>query len=261
MSQRGGDKYQMRKFIDIINEAGGALDEAPLADFDVRGDRDNEGSFAAPDVKAFNNERWLKKVENHFSRTPYDFHIYLFNAPKGEFKITRSDGSVGTFTGTFLNGRLTTQDQFETLEELVGRVPVNRDGISIVMTDNEGSDKITLTPWILAHRVAHALLIDTHGFSPASRFYLVTNDLVNKISDDDIPYGDVLKFKSAANQETRVGELCVDLLTQYIVQGSITIKGDRYADLVQGCNEASKNLLDSAVGGYFVVSGRPANTK
>lgn len=205
----------MRKFIDLINEA---LEEAPLGDFDVLGDRNAEhGSFSPSDQKAFNNPKWLKKVESHFSRVEQKINIYLYNAPEGKF----ADGSTSAAS---YSGRLYGTERAEFIKGALG-VDYPRDeaeAINFYMADNEGADKFSLTPWILAHRLSHALLEsrDTN----VSDFIRTSREVIREVQDNlSYRYDAFFTFKSAENV-TRSGELIVDLLTQYIVQGRIKHK-------------------------------------
>lgn len=215
------------------------VSEAPIADFQVYGDRENEGSFAASDVKAFNNPKWLQKVHSHFSRTPYDFNIYLVNLKDGMFyPYEKLDGSPNTETGSknlqaFFKGRVLKQERAKLMDFLGADIPRSRTAINIIMTDNEGDEKVGLTPWILAHRVVHAMIQPSTGVlqkpidlddsyairSLMSELFSFINK-VNDIAPPNVAY----KFKSAQQENiVRPGELVVELITQYIVQGSITL--------------------------------------
>jgi len=65
--------------------------EAPLADFGAIGDQDVPGSLRADDLRAIRNPKWREKVYRAFQNTPFDFNVYVFNAPEGIAPIGRDD--------------------------------------------------------------------------------------------------------------------------------------------------------------------------
>jgi hypothetical protein len=230
------------------------ISEAPIADFEVHGDTSQEGSFRMDDLKAMSNPKWLKKVEHYFSRVPQNINLYLVN-------VADFVGAVGIRFNRYRNlGRLDEWSGIRSLAEvqkIIGKVPPNAEqSITVVLVENEGDGRIPLTPWMVAHRMAHALLTPDRGdigiargafLDKANTFISGAANRLSKIPhirDELEALGhnpDVLapiqkiqligmelaKFKSAQTgkiPEGREGELIVELLAQYLVQGKITFK-------------------------------------
>lgn len=233
------------------------VSEAPIADFQIYGDRENEGSFAASDVKAFNNPKWLTKVHSHFSRTPFDFNIYLVNLKDGVFyPYSKQDGSPDTETGSknlqaFFKGRVTKRERDKLMDFLGADIPRSQTAINIIMTDNEGDEKVGLTPWILAHRVVHAMIqpfvgalqepLDLDDRYAIQSLIREVQSFIAAVSEVTTPQK-AYKFKSAQQDNIiRDGELVVELITQYIVQGSVTLNIPNVKDVELSLNFPIKN--------------------
>ncbi len=204
------------------------INEAPLADFGIHGDTENAGSYAASDVKVFHNQKWLEKVKTHFQKTPYDVNVYLYNAPNGEyFPYDDYDGNPRDqqypensirrkFDGLLDNSQIA---QLQRMLDI--KIPQSSGAITFVMLDNEGDEKVGLTPWILVHRFVHGMLsADSYTSNRVMKSGLA---LKRRLST----YGrlsDIFKFKSAQHGKiAREGEYAVEMFTQYVVQGSLTI--------------------------------------
>jgi hypothetical protein len=126
------------------------INEAPLADFGTYGDLDTEGSFRSGDLKAMQNPKWIEKVDNYLKKCPRDINLYLVNkAGNRDFLL------ISERTGV---------QPIQVVEQIIGKkVPNSEQSITVVLMHNEGAERIALTPWIVAHRIAHALL------TPSSR--------------------------------------------------------------------------------------------
>jgi hypothetical protein len=121
------------------------INEAPLADFGTYGDLDTEGSFRPGDLKAMQNPKWIEKVDNYLKKCPRDINLYLVNKAGNREFVTISE----------LDG----VQPLSVVEKIIGKkVPNSEQSITVVLMHNEGAERIALTPWIVAHRIAHALL-------------------------------------------------------------------------------------------------------
>ncbi len=190
------------------------VDEAPLGDFDVYGDTQNAGSFNSSEVKAMHNQTWLKKLTSHLSRTPYKINVYFYNAPGGEFA-----DDYGNSIKSAYDGRIKPEEIYYVEKILNVKIPQDKDAITFIMMDNEGDEKVGLTPWIVAHRLVHSLIIGRNTDE-----WKVLTDFVRIMLFSSLAPKDFLKFKSAKTESViREGEYSVELMTQYIVQGSITV--------------------------------------
>jgi hypothetical protein len=213
------------------------LNEAPLADFGVHGDTYNAGSYSASDVKVFHNQKWLHKLNSHFSRTPYNFNVYLYNAPNGDFypyKTTTGERDVVNSMKSIrslYDGRVDGQ-QLHNLETMLSiKLPPANGFIGFMMFDNEGDEKVGLTPWILVHRLVHGLMASGGRDASSSLDYArieMINQALNfaRFINRNFRSTEVYKFKSAKHDKiskAREGEFAIELMTQFIVQGKITL--------------------------------------
>lgn len=129
------------KILDIITEAP-LTDYQPLGDFE----RGRGGFRHAVDKRLVTNPVSVGKVHKFFQNSPYDIRIFPVQVRGG-----------GRWLET---GEVTP----EKLVEIVGKDNAQRilagqgpDNITIVFTNNTGSERIPLTPWMMAHRMDHAL--------------------------------------------------------------------------------------------------------
>lgn len=229
----------MRKFIDLV--------EAPLADYRFIGDKE-EGSFRPEDIKAANSPAWYRKLENMFSKTPFNFNIYVVNTKDGMARIGGANYEVRNVSAN--------------LEKYAGEIDYDRAGrflkmdvipdkqycITAILVENEGTNRISLTPWITAHRIVHAI-IESDNFRirdtiskigrtvsnivSFSEQYLIKQKPQTEVWDLDdynkqlIDFYEVVsilgKMKSAKQKKLNSpGEFGVELITQYITTGSVT---------------------------------------
>lgn len=203
--------------------------EAPLADFgvvdgfkikslypeyNVRGD----GSFRPTDMKAVKNIKWVEKVHDFFKKCPYTFNIYILDGPEKYRDLTHKRGITDATT----------------LKQVFGIEPPNAENsINILLTNNEGANRIALTPWILCHRIVHsffendkddrfALVYTTKDYIAYFTSFLRTispNMEQDKLFDT---FSKLSNFKSAKNKKlTQVGEYLIELIVEYILTGEI----------------------------------------
>ena len=219
------------------------IKEAPLADFGVYGDMDKEGSFRAGDVRAMQSQKWVERVHNAFKKTEFDFNIYVYNAKDG---VMRYDGKYIIPQEEYAKVHGLTS--LNAISDVLGFRPPNAErSITVLLLENEGSERLPLTPWILAHRVAHALMYADRSPERYVSFDIsriiedYDREFANFISDVRIPMEMVRKtdwdnedeavkianilgkFGSARHGTVRDGgEFKVEVFTQYLVKGAVT---------------------------------------
>jgi hypothetical protein len=124
------------------------ITEAPLADYQPLGDfeRGKGGFRHAVDKQLVTNPVTIGKVHKFFSRTPYDIRIFPVQVRGG---------------GRWLE---TGEVDRDTLVQAVGADNAQRilagqgpDNITMVFTNNTGAERVPLTPWMMAHRMGHAM--------------------------------------------------------------------------------------------------------
>jgi len=120
------------------------LDEMPLQQFTPIGDFDKPGPFRGVDRRLVPHPKNQLKAAKFFERTPYDFRLFFSNIP-GTGKYSEY-GAVSA----------------ERLKVMFGEVAEtilkdSDDTITVVFVGNSGDAKVMMTPWIMAHRFAHAI--------------------------------------------------------------------------------------------------------
>ena len=122
-----------------------------LTDYKTIGDFDKTASFggyrgADIDRKLAVHPTNIKKAFNFFGKTDHNFKFYVINAKELKDKGERGITDTGWIRENFPNDPL--------VDEIC---EVNRDVISVCFLDNSGSQRVMFTPWIMAHRISHAL--------------------------------------------------------------------------------------------------------
>lgn len=124
------------------------VNEAPLADYQPMGDFTKPGPFRGADKRLVPHPTNQLKTEKFFEKTPYDFRLFFSNIP-----------------GT---GRYSEYGPMEprVIQEIFGAnaqqiLAGHEDAITVVFVGNKGDSKVMLTPWMMAHRIGHAVQAGT----------------------------------------------------------------------------------------------------
>jgi hypothetical protein len=255
------------------------INEAPLSDFGVSGDLDQEGGFRSGDLKAVQNPKWIEKAHNIFSKTPFDFNIYIHNPRDG---IETIDGKVMAVRDLDEIQKYHGLTSMTALSKIIGFTPPKSEqSINVLLLQNEGDERVGLTPWIMAHRVAHAILYanrspEQHQNKELTEFINDFDLMFNQFFRDiripmefflkDVPrevynasdtdyakymmkhYAKMLgQFKSARDGSIRnSGEFKVECFTQYLVTGKITFNRPEIPNSPREPKEEPNSLLDKA---------------
>lgn len=135
------------------------LNEAPLGDYNVVGNWDKAASFRKEvDRNLVTNPRMIERVFKAFQNTDYDFQFFMVNIP-GAGKHAEV-GSIGRAD----NGEAMGWIQ-ENLPKLVPEMTkldavgkgLKEDSINVIFTNNLAAEHAPMTPWIMAHRIAHTM--------------------------------------------------------------------------------------------------------
>lgn len=233
-----------------------------LQDYEFYGSG-KKGSFRLDDLKALRSLKWAAKLERFFARTPYDFNIYAHNTFDG--KCFGFDAMGGDHVHNWAG-----HCSFDTIYNVIGAYPPERNtSITVLLMENEGDERVPLSPWMLAHRISHSLFASAalengpQAVIDAGRRY----DEVFSIGFWDA-YDRVQKQRSifsmvdlaheigtngaARNKKyNRIGEFPHDLMTQYMNIGEIRLNDapEYQASLM----EAARKMLDACVGHAFVL--------
>jgi hypothetical protein len=293
----------MRNWITIIE----SLVEAPIEDMGVLGDLDRPGSMQADDLKAIQNPKWQAKLRERFSKTPYAINVYFLNAPNGTHDYSYTGDSGQTYDHTMHitsdpdgtdRSRLgvTVANMYDyagtygrvRFETTFGFVPPNyQNSISVLLAQNEGSERVPLTQWMVAHRIIHAFgHAATKGYVEFDEVASVDAALYQQFKSFlEEAHGSMLlrngKYKvgssfaqsyneigkalgtTKAQREGRMinaGEFYVEMGAQYLLTGRVKLNrtGDSSLDETAAYWEKKFNfgfdrLLKAAVGKMFVL--------
>lgn len=154
------------------------LFEAPLGNFGTQGFDQPEMRFREPEMKMIKRPTYLKKLGRAFRRTPFIFDIYMINRDqmhREPLGIT-DDNDEGTKIDV-----AALDNQFNMLLQNVpaihhqkhgtgieGFQPSRKKAIRVILmrNANPGNTTIPMTPWTVAHRIAHGIFDETGSAEP-----------------------------------------------------------------------------------------------
>ncbi len=146
---------------------------ADLKDFERIGDFDKSSSFRdAKDRKMLSNPKFRDIVAKKFSKTKYDINMYFVNSPKANRHT-----EVGAVDLDWVRDNLG--------DEVADKVEPNyqQDGtVNVIFTNNKGSARVNMTPWIMAHRMGHAFARPSRGMRMERQFHYY-HEAVQAIND------------------------------------------------------------------------------
>lgn len=255
------------------------LYEAPIVDLAVTGSEE-PGAFDEKDTKAIFNPKWIKNVRTLYKNSSYNINVLIYNDPDIiNRRPTFKDGVVA-FDSKIIKPIMDSHSLTD---------PHN--SINVLLLQNEGVDKIPLTPWMVGHRLVHAMAFANDAGMDNSRgltlgqyiqqyyfdmivrllniYYIgidSTNPRFGEYSITDV-VNKTFTYGSARNKKiTRTGEAVVDSLVQYLVKNKITVNefqpfdnttiiNKKYVDHIVGeLNSSAKKIFDNCVGlGVFVL--------
>lgn len=120
------------------------VDEMALQTYKTMGDFSKPGPFTGADKKLVPHPKNIEKATRFFEQTPFDFRLF-FSHLKG--------------TGKWSEHGVMSPDQIRKIfgqdaEEIING---SEDAITVVYVGNKGDAKVSLTPWMMAHRFGHAI--------------------------------------------------------------------------------------------------------
>ena len=276
------------------------LSETPLQSFDFDGDpnatiNSGNGAFQKRDLEKIKNPNFGKKLENFFKKTPFNFRLFFVNrANFGNYAQIDNDNSR-EISGYDLSNFWDMSDNTSHL--LINKIIQDRkNAITIIYSGNAEklngtiADNVhSLSPWIVAHRIGHAL--DDFESSSGNMNDFVTDlftlmhNLIENIyniefdeADIDDPFIQIVHTigtqKSSVKGQLSVNhtEFAQELLAQYLNSGKVTLNQFPKFIMLDGqqhpansnMNTASKKIkefaeksfnmiLNAAVGKFFII--------
>lgn len=239
------------------------VSEAPLADYQPLGDFSKPGPFRGPDKKLVPHPTNQLKTARFFEQTPYDFRLFFSNI-SGTGRYSEY-GAMDPETVKIIFGDSDAGEQI---------VRGHEDAITIVFVGNKGDSKVMLTPWMMAHRIGHAIqatgrMRQSEGPWKAAEdhFFRTINALLDEFYGRRGNPGGQLKnelrgeynalFNAIGTQRssrqgeiTRPYEFLYELFAQYLGTGRITLnplpKQQGYGRKAWGRSTRSLNLRGDA---------------
>ena len=214
------------------------LNEVPLADYQPIGDFNKPGPFRGPDKKLVPHTVNQLKTAKFFEKTPYDFRLFFSNIP--------GTGKYSEY------GKMSP----DAIQQVFGKhaeqiIQGSEDAVTVVFVGNKGDSKKMLTPWIMAHRIGHAIqanirrgtsnsgawkAAEDHFFGAVNSIIAdyygkkVTNQFGNKMNNAlSKEYAALFNAigtqrSSRTGQITRPYEFLYELFAQYLGTGNVTLK-------------------------------------
>lgn len=224
------------------------VDEAPLGDYHTIGDwgeKERARSFAQKkDRQIIQHPATLRKAQKMFGRTEHILNLYFANLPG-----LRKFSEYGVMEPEDI-----AQDMPQVWEEISmrGGDVDHENGINVIFVTNVGFQRMDMTPWIMAHRIGHALRASERMGRPQGTWQeyeddvtMYFRDILENTYDWEIPisrfwYGGtanqdklLAKFFEAIGgmRSARKGQLggrpyefLYEMFAQFITQGRLTFR-------------------------------------
>ena len=202
------------------------------------GDFNKPGPFRGPDKKLVPHPVNQLKAARFFEQTPYDFRLFFSNIP-----------GTGRYSEYGKMAPNTIQEIFG--EQATQIIQGSEDAITVVFVGNKGDSKVMLTPWMMAHRIGHAIQANIRrGTSNGGtwraaedHFFGTVNNIIADYYGKRVPnqFGNKMnnalakeytalfnaigtQRSSRTGQITRPYEFLYELFAQYLGTGKVTLK-------------------------------------
>jgi GNAT superfamily N-acetyltransferase len=215
---------------------GGNLQEAPVADYQTLGDFAKPGPFSQVDRRLVTHPTNRLKTMKFFANTPYDIRLFFSNLPR-----MKNVQEFGAMTAKEVQ-------QVFPAEQAQQIIQGHDNAITVVFIGNYGDAKVIMTPWIIAHRIGHAIQA-TQRFNPDSgawrraeqHFFKQVNDILQDYYHLDLRSSQQPQWQfekqyaalfnaigtqrsSRENKIRRPYEFLYELWAQYLGAGKIELK-------------------------------------
>ena len=201
------------------------LQEMPITSFNKVGDWQvsNQYGYNRQDVNYLNNPQNIQKIHNAWSKSKHNFEIYFVRTPVAQNHIELGEVDA------------------DELYEILG-IPIVPliDRIYVIFTNNTGSEKVTISPWIMAHRLSHGITVPE---GKPSKHKLLSHSMFNRMQTLISKCVKAYDFPKLSQDQTRLlivytigttktcrkrtmrrpGELFHELTAQYLITGKIKL--------------------------------------
>lgn len=246
-----------------------------LTNFTVTG---SNGVLDDQDLRLITSKSYNDRIQKAFSKTPFPFDVYVVN-----MDVDERDWTIDYYDYT---GRIDVTEARKLIPDFVH----DPNSITIILTNNFADSKQPLTPWIIAHRFAHAMESAYSNRNTNkhrdSRFYSILSNAAERLMDVYRKHGfrvygedryieliAGMTTKSARNKDPLLdqGEYGHELLTQFIINGMIRLSSNHviapsypdenfrhdmiteFKNVQKQLNKEAANDLSRAIGDIFVL--------
>lgn len=130
------------------------ITEAPIGTIANHGEFDGNGTFRNnDDIRAIHSNKAMAKVRRIFENTPWTFDLHFYD----RHNIHYDPNDVVNYLD--FHGGVYEIEQLKPIKGLDITLSAP-DAIAVVITNNDGRNRVPLTPWIIAHRIGHGLAAD-----------------------------------------------------------------------------------------------------
>ena len=149
------------------------IDEMSLTKYQPMGDFDKPGPFRGADKKLVPHPKSELKTQQFFEQTPYDFRLFFSNIP-----------GTGKYSE---HGPMSPEQIKEVFKDRADEIiDGSENAITVVFVGNKGDAKVILTPWMMAHRLGHAIAreyaVGSRGSRDAAAWYAAEKHFFENIN-------------------------------------------------------------------------------
>jgi hypothetical protein len=148
----------MRRLIQLVESA--ELDEMPVVNYQTVGDFDKPTrGFRKPEDRALaTSPKAIQKLHKKFANNRFDFNFIIANSPE-----TAKHQEIGVVDRLWLE---------HNMPKMLPQMQFDSNAINIIYTGNAAAERYPFTPWIIAHRLGHALSPGRERSNYAQNFLL-----------------------------------------------------------------------------------------
>lgn len=206
------------------------LQEAPLVGYDYIAPADHEPAFARPGtVRSAQSPVAQEKVYKAFDKLPYDFHIVFLN----RLDVAAGDSHIRPREdlppwGTNIMRQPQYHDGYMGEIQGIAGIYPEPGVIKFVINSDDGDNYVPFTPWMIAHRFAHALIGTNKSYEMNQldkRMEEVT-EYIHAMMDSFIGASSVIHAIApfASGREGRIGnfgEFQMECFAAWMIRGKI----------------------------------------
>ena len=224
------------------------LNEAPISQFDIVGDFDAGHSFTEPERNLIRRHQQSLKPHKAFEKTPYDFKLFFLNTDHRDYamKFNRSmvkgEPSVDNLSAKY--GGTITRNTMIALD-LPPEIDIYSGSITVLYLSNFGGDKVSMTPWILAHRFVHAIEDEAYRRKQNMVLAGLWDDFAKGVSI--LYYSYPFTMKSARSGNLTSEEMPMEVMSQYIINGKVSINHEKAIEIISDEFPSEINRNESSI--------------